>query len=157
VHEGKLDALEEIMEEWVGQPILVAYQFKADAQRILKRFKNARMLDHNPKTIKDWNEGRIPMLVAHPASAGHGLNLQRGSNVLVYYGSGWNFEEDAQIAERIGPVRQLQAGLHRLVYVYRIVAEGTIDEEVLEVLAQKCTVQEALMNAMKRRGSPCEE
>lgn len=151
VHSAKLDALEEIVEEWAGQPILVAYQFKADVKRIMAKYKNARLLDHNPKTIKDWNDGKIPMLIAHPASAGHGLNLQRGSNVLVYYGSGWNYEEDDQIAERIGPVRQAQAGLNRLVYIYRIVAANTIEEEVLESRAMKCSVQEALMNAMRRR------
>lgn len=151
VHEAKLDALEEIVEEWAGQPILVAYQFKVDLERILKRFKQARHLDQKASTIEDWNKGKIPILVAHPASAGHGLNLQHGSNVLVYFGSGWNFEEDSQIAERIGPVRQAQSGYNRNVFIYRILASRTIEEEVVEVLEQKCTVQDALLLAMRRR------
>lgn len=152
VHDEKLDALEDIVEEWSGQPILVSYQFKSDLARILKRFPKARHLDQKPQTLKDWNAGRIPMLVAHPLSAGHGLNLQHGSNVIVFFSSNWSAEADSQIIERIGPVRQAQAGFKRNVFVYRLVAKNSIDTEVLEVLEQKSTVQDALLNAMRRRG-----
>ena len=152
VHKEKLDALEEIVEEWAGQPIMVAYQYRADLERLRSRFPQARVLGKDHSTIADWNKGQVPILLAHPASAGHGINLQHGSNVLVYFGCGWNFEEDAQIAERIGPVRQMQSGYNRNVYLYRIAAQDTIDEEVMDVLEQKCTVQDALMTAMRRRG-----
>lgn len=150
-HTAKLDALEEIIEENNGMPILVAYNFKSDLARLLKRFPKGRHLDQNSQTIADWNAGKIPLLFSHPASAGHGLNLQHGSNILVYFSVDWNFENHAQIAERIGPVRQAQAGYKRNVYVYKILARGTIDEDVLEVLEKKGSIQDALMNGMRKR------
>jgi SNF2 family DNA or RNA helicase len=151
VHDAKLDALEDIVEEAAGMPILVSYQFKSDLARILKRFgKRARHLDQNPKTITDFNAGKIDILCAHPASAGHGLNLQYGSNILVYFSSGWNLEEDMQILERIGPTRQYQAGLNREVYVHRIVARDTVDELVATSRQTKRSVQDVLLEAMKK-------
>jgi SNF2 family DNA or RNA helicase len=150
VHDEKLDALEDIIEEAAGMPVLVSYQFQSDLTRILKRFKQARALDHKPQTLKDWNAGKIPLLAAHPGSAGHGLNLQYGSNILCYFTSGWNLEEDMQILERIGPTRQAQSGLNREVYVHRIQARDTVDEEVAESREGKKTVQEILLTAMKR-------
>jgi SNF2 family DNA or RNA helicase len=89
------------------------------------------------------------VLCAHPASAGHGLNLQAGGNILAYFTSGWNLEEDQQILERIGPTRQAQAGLNREVYVHRIVARDTVDELVAIRRQTKADVQEILLNAMK--------
>lgn len=151
VHDNKLDALEEIVEEASGQPILVAYDFAFDLERLLKRFPKGRKLDKNPKTIEEWNAGRIPLLFAHPASAGHGLNLQHGSNILVYFTYNWNGEEHSQILERIGPVRQFQAGYKRNVYVYKIVTRGTIDEDVLESLSSKQSIQDILMKNLSRR------
>lgn len=150
-HSAKLDALEEIVEENGGMPILVAYNFKSDLARLMKRFPKGRMLDQKSSTIKEWNEGKIPLLFTHPASAGHGLNLQHGSNVLVYFSIDWNFEDHAQIAERIGPVRQAQSGYTRNVYIYKILAKGTIDEDVLDVLEKKSSIQDALMNGMRKR------
>jgi SNF2 family DNA or RNA helicase len=150
VHQAKLDALEDIIEEAAGAPVLVAYQFKSDLARILKRFKAARPLDKNPQTLRDWNAGKIPLLCAHPASAGHGLNLQDGGNILAYFSSGWNLEEDMQILERIGPTRQAQAGHNREVYVHRIVARNTVDEMVAERRAGKKSVQQILLDYMKR-------
>jgi SNF2 family DNA or RNA helicase len=91
------------------------------------------------------------VLFAHPASAGHGLNLQDGGNILVYFALNWNFEEHAQILERVGPVRQLQAGYSRNVFVHRLIARDTVDELVLERLATKRGVQDILLDAMKRR------
>lgn len=151
VHDLKLDALEDIIEEAAGMPVLVSYQFKSDLARILKRFKKARHLDKDTKTIRDWNAGKIEILACHPASAGHGLNLQHGSNIICYFSSGWNLEEDMQILERIGPTRQKQAGLDREVYSRRIVARDTVDEMVAERRQSKKTVQEILLNAMKRK------
>lgn len=152
VHDAKLDALEEIAEEAAGMPLLVAYHFKADLVRLKKRFPKGRELDHQSKTIADWNAGRIPMLFSHPASAGHGLSLQKGSNILVDFTCSWNAEEHQQILERIGPVRQQQSGLNRPVYRYHIVAKNTLDEDVLDALENKKTVQEALIDAMRKRG-----
>lgn len=134
-------------------PVLVAYHFKPDLERLKKRFPKGRELDQRSQTIKDWNDGKIPMLFTHPASAGHGLSLQRGSNILVDFTSNWNAEEHQQILERIGPVRQAQSGLNRLVYRYHIVAEGTVDEDVLEAQESKRSIQDILMNAMRRRGN----
>lgn len=150
-HDVKLQALDEIVEEAAGMPVLVAYNFKSDLVRLQKAFPKAKVLDKNPNVIKDWNAGKIPMLLAHPASAGHGLNLQDGGNILVYFGLNWNMEEHDQILERIGPMRQKQAGHKRAVFVYRIIAKDTIDEDVLERLTSKRDVQDILLDAMKRK------
>ena len=150
-HTAKLDALEEIVEEAAGEPILVAYHFKSDLARLKKRFPNGRELDQKSQTIKDWNAGKIPLLFTHPASAGHGLNLQHGGSRLVYFSSSWNFEEHSQILERIGPVRQAQSGYKRNVFSYKIVARNTADEDVQEALASKRSVQDVLMDGMRRR------
>ncbi|WP_300337185.1 DEAD/DEAH box helicase [Accumulibacter sp.] len=154
VHDAKLAALEDIVEEAAGAPVLVAYQFRSDLARILKRFgRAARHLDKNPQTLRDWNAGKIPLLVAHPASAGHGLNLQDGGNILAYFSSGWNLEEDQQILERLGPTRQAQAGHNREVYVHRIVARDTVDELVAVRRQTKADVQQLLLDYMKRTPS----
>lgn len=149
VHDEKLDALESIIEEAAGMPVLVAYHFKSDLARLQQRFKKGRVLDKDPKTIDAWNAGKIPLLFAHPASAGHGLNLQDGGNILALFSNWWNLEEYQQIVERIGPMRQLQAGHDRPVYVYPIVAENTVEERVLLRRETKCSVQDALLGAMK--------
>jgi SNF2 family DNA or RNA helicase len=91
-------------------------------------------------------------MACHPASAGHGLNLQWGSNILVDFSSGWNLEYDDQIIERIGPMRQMQAGLNRAVYRYRLQAIDTVDELVAERRRTKASVQQILLEAMKRKG-----
>ena len=152
VHDVKVQALESIVEEANGAPVLCAYHFRADLDRLLKAFPKGRHLDKNPQTIKDWNKGKIPILFAHPASAGHGLNLQDGGNILVYFTSNWNLEEHMQILERVGPTRQLQAGHDRPVFVHRIIARDTIDELVLERLETKKEVQTILLDAMKSKG-----
>jgi SNF2 family DNA or RNA helicase len=150
-HKAKLEALDDIIEEAAGAPIIVAYHFKSDLARLKKAFPYGRELDKNPKTIADWNAGKIPILLAHPASAGHGLNLQDGGNILVFFALNWSLEEHQQIIERIGPVRQAQAGHNRPVFIYHIVARGTVDELVLERLHSKRSVQEILLEAMKGR------
>ena len=150
VHDMKVQALEEIIEEAGGAPVLVAYHFRSDLTRLLHAFPKARHLDSNPQTQVDWNAGKIPILLAHPASAGHGLNLQEGGNILVYFSHDWNLENRLQILERIGPVRQKQAGYDRPVFVYNIIAEGTVDELVLERIETKDEVQTILLRAMKR-------
>jgi SNF2 family DNA or RNA helicase len=109
------------------------------------------VLDSDPQTLRDWNSGRIPVLLAHPASAGHGLNLQDGGNILVFFSVNWNLEEHLQIIERIGPTRQMQAGHDRPVFLHYILAHDTLDYDVKERLETKCSVQDSLMHAMKRR------
>jgi SNF2 family DNA or RNA helicase len=151
VHDVKLQALEQIIEEWNGSPILVAYHFKSDLARLKRAFPKGRHLDGNPATIRDWNAGKISPLFAHPKSAGHGLNLQDGGHILVFFGHNWNLEEFLQIIERIGPTRQLQAGYDRAMYIYHIVARDTIDEVVMARRETKRSVQDLLLEAMKRR------
>lgn len=151
VHNAKLDALESIIEEANGAPVLVAYHFKHDLERLRRRFTQARVLDADPSTIHQWNAGSIPILLAHPASAGHGLNLADGGNILAFFGVNWNLEEYMQIIERIGPMRQKQAGYDRPCLVYPILARDTVDELVMDRLASKRSVQEVLLDAMNRR------
>jgi SNF2 family DNA or RNA helicase len=151
IHDAKLDALGSVIEEAAGAPVLVAYHFKSDLARLQRAFPQGRALDRDPATIQAWNEGRIPLLFAHPASAGHGLNLQDGGNIIVFFGLWWNLEEHEQIIERIGPARQAQAGHNRPVYVHRIVARGTVDELVMARLKTKASVQALLLAAMKTR------
>lgn len=148
IHDAKLDALESVIEEAAGMPVLVAYHFKTDLIRLKKRFPQGEELKDG-KTIEKWNKGRIPILFAHPASAGHGLNLQDGGNIVVMFGHWWDLEQYQQIIERIGPTRQLQAGYDRPVYIYNIRAVDTIDSRVIQSRADKRTVQELLLEAVK--------
>ena len=151
VHDAKLDALESVIEEAGGAPVLVAYQFVSDKERIAKRFPKAHVLGKDPKEIDRWNKGAYPIMVVHPASAGHGLNLARGGNILAFFGLGWNLEEYLQVIERVGPMRQKQAGLNRSCFVHHIVGRDTLDLDVLERLRSKRTVQDVLLEAMKAR------
>ena len=152
LHDEKIEALKSIESETAGEPLLVRYCFVPDMQRILKAFPKARFLDDNPRTEDEWNQGRIPMLVTHAASAGHGLNLQHGGRVLVDFSSDYNLDHDEQIIERIGPTRQAQSGYNKAVYRYRIVASDTIEElSVLPRLRTKASVQDSLKAAMKLR------
>lgn len=153
VHDAKLQALEDIIEEAAGMPVLVAYHFKSDLVRLQKAFPKGRQLDKDPQTIRDWNAGKIPVLFAHPASAGHGLNLQDGGNILAMFGHWWNLEEYQQIIERIGPTRQAQAGHDRPLFIHHIVAADTVDELVMARRESKREVQDLLLEAMKRRGA----
>jgi SNF2 family DNA or RNA helicase len=151
VHDAKIAALDDIIEEAGGAPVLVAYNFRHDLHRLTAAFPRGRVLDSDPETIRSWNAGKIPVLFAHPASAGHGLNLQDGGNILVFFSVNWNLEEHQQIIERIGPTRQMQAGHDRPVFLHYILANDTVDFDVLERLESKASVQEILMKAMKRR------
>lgn len=149
VHDAKIEALRSIVEEAAGMPVLVAYHFVSDLARLKAAFPQGRHLDSNPKTIVDWNAGKIPMLFAHPQSAGHGLNLQDGGNIIAYFTSWWNLECDEQILERIGPTRQAQSGYNRPVFVHRIIARNTVDSLVLRRLQTKASAQQVLLEAMR--------
>lgn len=149
VHFEKLDALESILNEAAGAPVLVAYHFKSDLARLQRAFPKGRVLDADPNTIRQWNKGEIPLLFAHPASAGHGLNLQDGGNIIVFFSQWWDLEQHDQIIERIGPVRQLQAGHNRPVFIHYIVARDTVDELVMARRETKREVQDLLLDYMK--------
>jgi SNF2 family DNA or RNA helicase len=151
VHDEKLRALESIVEESVGAPILVAYHFKSDLARLQKAFPHGRALDKDPATIDAWNAGKIPLLFCHPMSAGHGLSLQDGGNILVFFGHWWNLEERLQVIERIGPTRQAQSGYDRPVFIYNLIAKGTVDELVIERIATKKSIQDLLLERMKMK------
>ena len=152
IHDEKLDALDSLQMSLGGAPLLVGYHFIPTREAILKRFPFARLLpsDGRQKAVEDaWNEGRIPMLVVHPASAGHGLDLQHGGHNLCIVDPYWDFEMYAQLIERIGPVRQKQAGYDRLVSVYRLRTKNTFDGVVIDRLSTKASVESAVREAMK--------
>jgi SNF2 family DNA or RNA helicase len=149
VHDAKLDALESVINE-AGGPVLCAYQFTHDRDRILKAFPKAQLLGDNPQTIRDWNAGRVPLLVVHPKSAGHGLNLQHGGNILCFFGHWWDLELRDQMVERIGPTRQKQSGYDRPVLIYDIVERETVDALVLNAHATKRSIQAIVLESMKK-------
>ena len=154
IHNAKLEALDSIYDELNGAPLLVAYQFQHDRARILKKFPEAVALAKGKKgndQIDAWNRGEIPMLLVHPASAGHGLNLQDGGCHLAFYSMTWNYEHYAQVIERIGPVRQHQAGHPRPVFVYQIQAADTLDQVVQARVEGKEEVQDLLMQYCKQK------
>lgn len=145
LHNAKLEALEDIVEAANGNPVLVFYWYKHDIERIRKQFPNARTLD-NPKDMEDWNAGKISLLLAHPASAGHGLNLQAGGNIIVWFGLTWSLELYEQANARLD-----RQGQTKSVIVHHLVAEGTIDERVMAAIENKACGQDALMEAVKAR------
>ncbi len=144
VHSAKLNALKELV-EINDEPMLVAYNYRIDLMRISAIFPQAVTLDKNPETINRWNRGEIKMLLAHPASAGHGLNLQDGGALCVWFGLNWSLELYQQFNARLH--RQGQTKPVRIVH---IVAQDCIDERVLEVLSDKNTTQRDLLKALKK-------
>lgn len=147
IHSEKLNALEEIIDCANGQPVLVFYSFKHDYNRIMKHLKkyNPRKLESN-QDIEDWNNGKIQLLLAHPASCGHGLNLQAGGNVTVWFGLTWSLELYQQANARLD-----RQGQTKNVIIHHLVTEGTIDQDVLKALSNKAAGQNALMEAVKAR------
>ena len=143
IHDRKLDALEDLVESANGRPVLVAYWFKHDKDRIQKRMQ-ARELKE-PQDFTDWNAGKIPVALIHPASAGHGLNLQQGGSILIWFGLTWSLELYQQTNARLW--RQGQKS--RTVIVQHIVARDTIDERILKVLEHKDGTQAVLIDAVK--------
>ena len=144
VHDRKLDALEDLVEAANGKPVLVAYWFKHDRIRIRDRFPQARDIATS-EDIRDWNDRKIPVGLIHPASAGHGLNLQHGGNVLNWFGLTWSLELYQQTCARLWRQGQTE----NTVTIYHIVTKGTIDERVMTALDRKDTTQQALINAVK--------
>ena len=148
IHERKLDALEDIIEAAYGRPVLVAYWFRHDFERISERLNKLKIpyarLDTDG-SIRKWNAGEIPVALIHPASAGHGLNLQDGGNTLVWFGLTWSLELYQQTVARLW--RQGQAS--ETVVVQHIITKGTIDERIMKALSEKDTTQAALIDAVK--------
>lgn len=143
IHQRKLDALEDIIESANGKPVLVAYWFRHDLERIKKRFSVREI--KTSRDIEDWNAGKIPVAVIHPASAGHGLNLQSGGSALVWFGITWSLELYQQTNARLW--RQGQTA--ETVVITHIITKGTIDERIIKALKSKDTSQVALIDAVK--------
>lgn len=144
IHDKKLDALEDLVESANGKPVLVSYWFKHDRERLRERFPQARDIKTS-EDIHDWNDGKIQIALIHPASAGHGLNLQNGGNVLIWFGLTWSLELYQQTCARLW--RQGQKS--ETVAIYHIIAKGTIDEKIMDALSSKDATQTALINAVK--------
>lgn len=142
-HDRKLDALENLIEAANGKPLLVAYWFKHDLQRIKKRFDVREI--KSSKNITDWNNGDIPVAVIHPASAGHGLNLQAGGSTLIWFGLTWSLELYQQTNARLWRQGQTSG----TVVIEHIITKGTIDERILKALSLKEVTQNALIDAVK--------
>lgn len=148
IHDRKLDALEDIIEAANGKPVLVAYWYRHDLERIMERLHKLKIpcsrLDTDG-SIRRWNAGEIPVALIHPASAGHGLNLQSGGNTLVWFGLTWSLELYQQTVARLW--RQGQES--ETVVVQHIITKGTIDERIMKALSEKDTTQSALIEAVK--------
>lgn len=143
IHDRKLDALEDIIESMNGKTLLVAYWFKHDLERIRKRFEIREI--KSSEDISEWNSGKIPVALIHPASAGHGLNLQSGGSTLVWFGLTWSLELYQQTNARL----RRQGQTADTVVIQHIIAKGTIDEQIMKALKAKDTTQAALIAAMK--------
>lgn len=146
IHEKKLDALEEIIDT-TGEPVLVFYSFRHDLEAIKKRIPDARELESS-EDIARWNRGEIPVLLCHPASVGYGLNLQDGGHVIVWYGLTWSLELYQQANARL-----YRQGQQKAVIIHHLIAEGTVDEQVMRALQHKDTSQSALLAALKERAN----
>lgn len=142
IHDRKLDALEDLIEAANGKPVLIAYWFQHDRDRLMRRF-GAVQID-TEKSIKDWNAGKIPVAILHPASAGHGLNLQEGGSYLIWFGLTWSLELYQQCNGRL-----YRQGAKSTVTIQHLITKGTIDEDVLRALQKKDCIQEALLSAVK--------
>ena len=142
LHDVKLDALEEMLEEAGGDPVLVLYAYKHDADRIRQRIK-CRSLD-KPADIDAWNRGEIPVALAHPASCSHGLNLQDGGHIIIWYGLTWNWEYYAQANERLN-----RPGQKHVCRIYHLILKGTHDERVLKAMRRKEGGNNSAMEALR--------
>lgn len=155
VHDEKLDRLEEIIDTSNGKPVLVFYNFKHDYERISKmldKLKIKYQTLNTSKDIKSWNNGEIEVALLHPASAGHGLNLQYGGNIIVWFGLTWSLELYQQANARL-----YRQGQTNTVIIHHLIAKGTVDEDVMNALANKEINQNMLLEAVKARLKECEQ
>lgn len=147
IHDVKLTDLEEIVDTANGNPVLVFYSFKHDLERIKARLKGKEVRTlKTPQDVKDWNQGRIEVLLAHPASAGHGLNLQGGGNIIVWFGLTWSLELYQQANARLH-----RQGQTRAVIIHHLISPGTYDEDVYKALQKKEKNQDILLESLKNR------
>jgi Superfamily II DNA/RNA helicases, SNF2 family len=147
IHDAKLEAIEELIESANGQSVLIFYSFKHDASRMIKRLKAYKPRElKTSEDIADWNAGKIQVLLAHPASAGHGLNLQAGGHIVIWFSLNWSLELYQQANARLH-----RQGQQMPVIVYHLIASKTIDQDVMAALAGKAEKQDALLSAIKAR------
>lgn len=149
IHQRKLEKLEDLIESANGQPVLITYWFKHDRTRIIEHLSSCDYAPREIKTSEDiqsWNTGNIPVALIHPASAGHGLNIQSGGHILVWYGLTWSLELYQQTNARLW-----RQGQQNTVTIHHIVCKNTVDEDVLLALANKDVTQEKLIAAVKAR------
>ena len=147
IHDEKLKALDELMEAASGKPVLVFYGYQHDKDRLLHHLKKLKpRLLQTDQDIKDWNQGKVQVLLAHPASAGHGLNLQTGGNIIIWFGLTWSLELYQQANARLW-----RQGQKQTVVIHHIIAKDTIDERVMKALEDKDVSQAALIEAVKAR------
>lgn len=146
IHNAKLDALEDVIEAACGKPVLVYYGYKFDLMRIRDRLGDDCEVLKDEHSVERWNQGKIKVLLAHPDSAGHGLNLQAGGHILVWYGLTWSLEKYQQACARLH-----RQGQQESVIIHHLVARGTVDEDVMRALGRKEKGQEALLSALKAR------
>ena len=144
IHTAKLDALDEILEDNQDENLLIAYNYKTDLIRLKARYPDAVVLDNDPDIITKWNNGEIKMLLAHPASCGHGLNLQHGGSIIVWFGLNWSLELYQQFNGRLHRQGQIKP-----VRIVHIVADGCIDDKVMRAIENKAQTQQELLNALK--------
>jgi hypothetical protein len=150
VHDAKTEGLRSLVEE-LAEPLLVSYWFQWEPPMLKKAFPGIRFLK-TQKDQDDWNKGKIPLMGVHPGAAGHGIDLQYGGRAICHLTHQWDLELYLQVNERIGPVRQLQAGFNRNVLHYMLAAKDTMDEEAIERKDSKRSIQDALMLARAHRG-----
>ena len=145
IHDAKIEALEELVEAASGDPVLVFYSYRHDAARIMERLKkyDPVMLE-GEKDISDWNEGKTKVLITHPASAGHGLNLQAGGHIIVWFGVTWSLELYQQANARLH-----RQGQTKPVMIYHLITKGTMDERVMKAIANKENGQNAMIDAVR--------
>ena len=143
--DGKLEALEDIIEAANGKPVLCFYSFRHDLERIQRRFKQAVKLE-TADDIEAWNNGDIPLLLAHPAGSGHGLNLQAGGYIIVWFGLTWSLELYQQANARL-----YRQGQKHTVIIHHLITENTVDERVYQSLKGKGEVQEDLLNSLRAK------
>lgn len=145
LHDEKVEKLKELVEAANGQPVLVAYSFKHDLDKIMEALKEYKPVKlEKPEQIADWNAGKINVLVTHPASAGHGLNLQKGGHIMIWYGLTWALELYQQFNARL-----YRQGQKKPVSIHHIIATDTVDEKIIKSLDGKDTTQRSLMDAIK--------
>jgi SNF2 family DNA or RNA helicase len=152
IHDAKIEALQSILEEAAGMPVIVTYKFKSDLDRLKKAFPKGKALDTKKKTEDDFRAGLIPILFVHPDSAGHGIDgFQNVTNIICFFSADWNGETRSQVVARVGKVRQYQAGLDRPVFIHQIICRNTVDEDILRRIDEKLSVEDALKAGLARR------